>query len=115
MKQHLWMSALLVAMSGVAYASDTTHAAEEGKTIDQLTATCAACHGPTGVSASAAFPTIAGQHPSYIAKALTDYQSGARKNPIMSGQVAGLTKQDIKALAAFFAAQEGPLYTPALD
>lgn len=114
MKKHLWMSALLAAMSGVAFASDPAPEAA-GKSIDQLTATCAACHGPTGVSASSAFPTIAGQHPSYLAKALQDYQSGARKNPIMAGQVANLTKADIKALAAYFAAQEGPLYTPALD
>lgn len=113
MKQTLWMSALLAAMTGVAYAGDAAPAAT--KSLDELTAPCAACHGATGVSSTGAFPTIAGQHPSYLEKSLLDYKSGERKNPIMAGQVANLSENDIKRLAAFFARQEGPLYTPALD
>lgn len=114
MKQFLFIYVLLLSLLGVAHASDPAPA-QESKSLEQLTAPCAACHGATGVSASSAFPTIAGQHPSYLERAMLDYQSGARKNPIMAGQVANLSKRDIKALAAFFAAQDGPLYTPALD
>ena len=112
------LAVVITAIMGIAQASDsatTKHGKSAEKSIEQLTTTCAACHGATGVSPSGAFPTIAGQHPSYIAKALEDYQSGERKNPIMAGQVASLSKADIKALAAFFSAQEGPLYTPAKD
>ncbi len=112
MKKTLIKAALVAAFTSLAA---SVHAAEATKSIEQLTANCAACHGATGVSASAAFPTIAGQHPSYLERALLDYQLGARKNPIMAGQVANLTKADIKKLAAFYAAQEGPLYTPGMD
>ena len=46
---------------------------------------CAACHGADGNSASPDFPRLAGQHRDYLAKALRDYKSGLRKNPIMAG------------------------------
>lgn len=70
-------------------------------------ATCAACHGPDGNSQSPMFPTIAGQPADYLVKAMEDYKSGARKNPIMSGMVAGLSDQDMADLAAYFASQKG--------
>lgn len=115
MKNLIRMSTLLVAFSAGAFASDKSQAPAANKSLQELTAPCAACHGPVGVSNSAAFPTIAGQHASYIEKSLLDYQSGERKNPIMAGQVTNLSKAEIKALAAHYAAQEGPLYTPAYE
>jgi len=68
---------------------------------------CAACHGPDGNSATADFPRIAGQYPDYLSKALRDYKSGARKDPVMSGFAAPLTAQEIQNLAAYFASQKG--------
>jgi len=66
---------------------------------------CAACHGADGNSPSPDFPKLAGQHPDYLAKALRDYQSGARKSPIMQGFAAALTKDDIANLSAYYSAQ----------
>jgi len=71
---------------------------------------CLACHGTNGVGITADYPTIAGQHRDYIERALTDYQKGARKNAIMAGMAATLTKQDIEELAAYYSSQ-----TPALS
>jgi len=68
---------------------------------------CAACHGPEGNAATADFPRLAGQHADYIAKALHDYKTGARKDPIMSGFANALTAQDIRNVAAYFASQRG--------
>ncbi len=68
---------------------------------------CKACHGPTGVSASPEFPKIAGQHADYLATALKHYKEGKRKNPIMAGQAANLSPQDMQDLAAFFSSQSG--------
>ncbi|NIR31813.1 MAG: cytochrome c [Gammaproteobacteria bacterium] len=68
---------------------------------------CAQCHGPEGNSAAAQFPRLAGQHADYIVKALEDYKSGARKNAIMAGFAGGLSEQDRKDLAAYFASQTG--------
>jgi cytochrome c553 len=72
-----------------------------------LSKTCAACHGADGNSASAEFPRLAGQHEDYLIRALKDYQSGARKNPIMAPLAANLTPRDIDDLAAYFSSQKG--------
>jgi cytochrome c553 len=77
----------------------------------QKSQTCAACHGPDGnTPPSPDFPRLAGQHYDYLLKALRDYKSGARKNPIMSGQVGNLSLQDMADLAAFYASQKGSLH-----
>lgn len=83
------------------------HAGGDAEAGKAKSATCAACHGPDGNSPTPSFPKIAGQHGDYLERALLDYKSGARPNPIMQGQVAGLSTQDIKDLAKFFAGQKG--------
>ncbi|MCS7101699.1 MAG: cytochrome c, partial [Burkholderiaceae bacterium] len=71
---------------------------------------CAACHGKDGKSpVDPSYPILAGQYPDYLAKALTDYKTGARKNPIMGGLAKPLSKSDIQALAAYYGALPGPL------
>ncbi len=74
--------------------------------------TCAACHGEVGVSASGAFPTIAGQYANYLEQSLKAYRDGTRKNAIMAAQAVNLTDDEIKQLSLWYAAQQGPLYTP---
>ena len=68
---------------------------------------CAACHGADGNSPAPAFPKLAGQHASYLAKSLNEYKSGARKDPIMAGMAAALSKEDIENVAAYYAGQSG--------
>jgi len=67
---------------------------------------CVACHGPGGNSSVGAFPTLAGQNARYIYLQLRDYKEGRRKNPMMSPVAAGLEKQDMHDLAAYFASQK---------
>ena len=55
-------------------------------------------------------PIIAGQYPGYLVKALTDYKSGKRANPIMKGFADQLSKQDIEDLAVFFSTQKSNLH-----
>jgi cytochrome c553 len=69
-------------------------------------AACAACHGVDGNSAAPNFPKIAGLDAQYIAKQLADFKSGARKDPLMLGMVAGLSKKDMDDLGAYFASQK---------
>ncbi len=66
---------------------------------------CQACHGLDGNSQTPDYPKLAGQYPDYLAKALRDYKSGARKNPIMAGFAGTLSPQDIDNLAAYYASQ----------
>ena len=73
-------------------------------------APCAACHGADFNSPiSADTPRLAGQHADYLARALADYKSGARKNPVMGGQAAALSAQDMQDLAAYFESLSGSL------
>ena len=57
------------------------------------------------------YPKLGGQYPDYMAKALRDYKSGARKNAIMLGFAQGLTRQDIDNVAAYYASQPAVLVT----
>jgi len=74
-------------------------------------APCAACHGADGNSPTTAFPILAGQYQDYLMRAMEDYQTGKRKNPIMTGFAAPLTDQDRADLAAYFSSQKSGLYT----
>ncbi len=68
-------------------------------------ATCTACHGPNGNSSNPAWPKLAGQGAAYIFTQLQSFKNGTRNNPVMTAQVTGLSDQDMKDLAAYFAAQ----------
>jgi len=77
------------------------------KTAEQTVNTvCAACHAPDGNSVITLNPKLAGQHPEYLEKQLTEFKSGKRANAVMSGMAAALSEQDIKELAAYFAAKK---------
>jgi cytochrome c553 len=86
-------------------------AAGDAGSGQQKSQACAACHGPEGNSPTGPdFPRLAGQYYDYLLKALRDYKSGARKNPVMSGQVVNLNSQDMADLAAFYSRQKGSLH-----
>jgi cytochrome c553 len=74
-------------------------------------ALCASCHGKNGVGITGDYPTLAGQHADYLARALNEYAHGDRKNPIMPNFVTGLTAADIKEIAHYFSEQSPPLET----
>jgi cytochrome c553 len=70
---------------------------------------CQVCHGLDGNSPTPDYPKLGGQRQDYLAKALRDYKSGARKNPIMAGFAGALSAKDIDNLAAHYAAQPAVL------
>jgi cytochrome c553 len=74
--------------------------AAEGKAKAEA---CAACHGADGNSIAPMFPNLAGQSSRYIYLQLKDYKEGRRSNPLMTPQVAELTKQDMRDLGDWFA------------
>ncbi len=68
---------------------------------------CQGCHGADGNGgADPLWPKLAGQDADYIVKQLTDFKSGARKDPIMSGMAASLSPADMKNIGAYFAGQK---------
>lgn len=65
---------------------------------------CGACHSFDGSRGTPANPILAGQHPDYLVKQLTEFKSGKRANAVMQGMAATLaTENDIKNVAAFYA------------
>lgn len=106
------MNNLLVSMVvalPLAVASQLSFAGGDAANGEKLSATCAACHGADGNSTSGVNPKLAGQYESYLIHALKEYRSGARANATMAGMAAGLSDQDIRDLAAWFASQESTL------
>ena len=68
--------------------------------------TCAGCHGADGNSTNPEWPKLAGQHPEYTFKELVEFKGGkTRRNASMAAMVTNLSEQDMKDLAAYFAAQ----------
>jgi len=71
---------------------------------------CAACHGADGNSPVATNPKLAGQVPEYLQKQLSNFKStggkrAERENPVMAGMVAALSADDVRNVAAYYAAQ----------
>lgn len=91
--------AAAMAFGAVAQAADPAAGREKSKV-------CAACHGETGASPIADNPKLAGQYYDYLLRALNEYKAGTRKNPVMSGMVASLKREDMADLAAYFSSQQ---------
>jgi len=99
---------LLVMAAAFTFAA-TASAADLAAGKAKVKEVCQACHGMDGNSQTPDYPKLAGQYPDYLQKALRDYKSGARKNPIMAGFAGTLTAQDIENVAAYYAAQPAVL------
>lgn len=69
---------------------------------------CAACHGESGVPQLKTTPVIWGQNAGYRFLQLRDFQSGARKNDLMSPVAATLAREDLLPLATYFSKRKWP-------
>lgn len=67
---------------------------------------CSACHGADGNSVNPVWPSIAGQHATYIVEQLQAFKSGKRVDPLMSGQAMMLSDEDMRNLAVYYAEQK---------
>jgi cytochrome c553 len=101
-----------ISILAMALASGTVMAGGNAAAGKEKSTVCASCHGPTGDSTNPQFPKLAGQYEDYIVRALSEYKSGARKNPIMKGFAAGLSEQDMENLAAYFSSQKPGVIPP---
>jgi cytochrome c553 len=112
MNSQVLSSGLLIAvlsMANPAWANPAPATAAKGdaaKAQKLVNDVCGACHATDGNSTSPAYPSLAGQHPEYLAKQLTEFRSGARKNAIMAPNAATLSNDDILNLAAYYSAQQ---------
>jgi cbb3-type cytochrome c oxidase subunit III len=102
----LIISALLASAPAFSNESAQPAKADPAQGEAKFTAVCAACHGADGNSGTPANPKLAGQHPEYIVKQLSEFKSGKRANPIMSGMAAALSDEDMKNIAAWVSKQK---------
>jgi cytochrome c553 len=73
--------------------------------VPKKAVSCVACHGQGGVSVNPEWPSLAGQKQTYLVNQLTAFRDGVRKNALMAPMIRGLTDQDIRELANYFASQ----------
>ena len=93
----LSLAALLMAVSFGSPVMAADVAAGNEKSV-----VCQGCHGADGISLSPEVPNLAGQKEEYLAKAIGDYRSGVRKNPIMGSMVGEVSDADAADIAAYF-------------
>ena len=100
------------AMAALSLAAVPGQAADRAAGQAKADAVCAACHGKDGnTPIDPSYPKLAGQHPDFLVRALTDYKTGSRKNAVMAGQAQALSKADIDNLADYYASLPGSLST----
>ncbi len=91
---------MCVLVSGPALADglvDGSAAAGKTKSV-----TCGACHGADGNSVNPVWPSIAGQHSTYIVDQLQAFKNGDRTEALMLGQTMLLTDEDMRNLAVYY-------------
>ena len=93
--------------------------------VPKAAAVCTSCHGRNGIGVTPMYPSLAGQHASYLARAIQEYQAGNRPhaagagesqpvyriNPIMDAMAASLKPEDITAIANYFSSLKPGLRT----
>jgi cytochrome c553 len=82
--------------------------AARGQTIEEKAASCGACHGEAGIPQEKTTPIIWGQQEGYLYLQLRDFKRGTRKNEKMSPIAEALEREDMLALAAYFANKRWP-------
>ncbi len=103
----LWIA--MIALAGFV-ATGPAQAGGDASKGKEKAALCASCHGPDGnTPIMPEYPKLAGQPGDYLVKALRDYKSGKRKNPVMNPMAQNLSKEDINDLAAYYAGLKGDL------
>lgn len=72
---------------------------------------CVSCHGTEGVGLTPMYPNLAGQHASYLARAIQEYHNKDRQNPIMDSMAASLTPAEISVIVDYFSSLKPGLQT----
>ena len=76
-------------------------------------ASCARCHGASGISATKGVPHLAGQRAAYLDLQLRAYRHSARVQDAMAGIVRYLSDDALVKVAAYYASLEPPRPVPA--
>jgi cytochrome c553 len=108
MKRIMALVAMLMALA--AAAAEPPFKGDAAKAQGIVNQVCVACHAADGNSQIPVNPKLAGQIPEYLHKQLGNFKAAAgkkaeRDNPVMAGMVAGLSPEDMRNLAVYYAGQ----------
>lgn len=109
MKTLLITGLLATTLATPAFATEQAHGAqsagdlEKGK--EKAGQICQACHGldGNGVPGQPVWPKLAGQHPDYIYKQLTNFKNNDRSNAQMTPMALPLSDEEMRDLAVYYA------------
>ena len=90
-----FVAALAVLASGAAFAAEAPPGASS----------CSGCHA-TNPNAGTTVPPLNGRSAGDIADAMNEYKAGKRPGTIMDRLAKGFSEEEIKAIAAWYAAQK---------
>jgi cytochrome c553 len=94
-------STLILALTAAAAAPFAVQAGDAAVGAE-LAASCSGCHGPKGEGLGAN-PPINNLSSDELVKALEAYATGSRNHMMMKALTAGLSKEDMQDLAAYYA------------
>ena len=101
MKPRTYTSVTLLLASGLGCAP----ALAQDVSARSIAASCFTCHGTDGNSVQGVPPSLAGRASAELFQAMKDFQAGKRPATIMHQIAKGYSDDQIKVIAAFFAAQ----------
>jgi cytochrome c553 len=73
---------------------------------------CASCHGANGIATHSAWPNLAGQKSTYLARQMRAVRDGSRHSPLMSPPMKGISNAQIDTLAEYYANMPAAQGTP---
>jgi cytochrome c553 len=99
----IWRISRGIILAGLLSAAPTL-----AQQIAEKVAVCAGCHGQDGKPIDKTIPIIWGQQAGYIYIQLRDFKRGDRKNETMQPIVSSFEKNDMLAIAEYFAQKPWP-------
>nr|WP_241865434.1 c-type cytochrome [Paracoccus salsus] len=85
----------------------------QGVAAEDAPQACVSCHGANGISPILDAPNLAGETNIYIDTQLKAFKRGKRQHDIMSEVAAGMTDDEIRAVADWYAAVNLEILPPA--
>lgn len=108
---HLILTGAMTVVASGAYAAegDPERGAQLAAQGDGSGAPCLACHGADGSGNNAGgFPRLAGLDATYLTSQMLAYNNGGRVSPVMQPNIDNFDEQQIRDLAAYYAAMPIP-------
>ena len=98
------MRGLILGLAALVVTSPFAQAGGDITAGQKVMVHCQGCHGKDGLGKLPSLPNLAGQKYDYLVHSLTAYKAGVRKSAMMSLAVKSLSGEDIRNVAAYYAA-----------